>query len=146
MSTKVFAWINLKVLLRILPQHRLNRLNLLAFVGQAHIASQRFPTVSTLSKTTYSVFQHKQNSGEATVWASWNVAASRKKQWQQKISVWMMKMKDLTVKQMIAGGRMMMRRCWRLLLIYDWKLACVFKIINTNLTQTIGNFYFFIPN
>ena len=32
-----------------------------------------------------------------------------KKQWQQKFSVWMRKMKDLTVKQMIAGGRMMMR-------------------------------------
>ena len=37
---------------------------------QAQIASQRFPTVSNVFKTTYSVFQHEQNGGEATAWVS----------------------------------------------------------------------------
>ena len=69
-TVKVFELINLKGLLRISPQHHLNCLNLLAYVNQVQIAGQRFPTVSTLFKTTYSVFQHKQNGGEATAWAS----------------------------------------------------------------------------
>ena len=47
----------------------------------------------------------KQNRTLLDLWSP----RKNKKQWQQKFSVWMMKMKDLTVKQMIAGGRMMMK-------------------------------------
>ena len=47
----------------------------------------------------------KQNRTLLDLWSQ----RKNKKQWQQKFSVWMMKMKDLTVKQMIAGGRMVMK-------------------------------------
>ena len=59
----------------------------------------------------------KQQRGLAEMWQLAAPKTKRKKEESEKeqqamaakFSVWMMKMKDLTVKQMIAGGRMMMQ-------------------------------------